>query len=170
MTRGEIMKAVADRYEVSVKDMAAAKQSRGILGIARQAAMYEMRAAGRWSAAQIAAMLNVERSVVIHGADQHAARNGIEPPPKRPAPQTQKRCVDFTARIVKHEGQVDGLRFGRIWIGPSQLAFRFDRLTGKVRLFKNDTTGATPMTEIFSAGRLEAARLACVEKFGVIEP
>lgn len=170
MTRAEILRAVAERFDVSVDELKGLKAKRGKIRLARQAAMYELRAAGQWSGLQIGRDLNVDHSTVLHGADCHADRMGLPRLPRRKPPQTQRRRPLSKAVVGYSEGHMDGIRYGRVWVGSVSHAFRFDRLTGAVRLFKNDVSGQEVTIEITDPERVQAARLACVEKFGVIEP
>lgn len=167
MTRQEILRACADRYGLTIEQMRQ-KHRKNVIGTARQAAMYEMRAAEAWTLGQIANFLGVDKATIIHGADQHAIRYGLPLLARQPPPEGPRRRKPGAARIAHYEGNIDGFRWGRVWIGKSQLNFRFDRLTGSVRLFRNDVEGGTPMIEIDCQDRIELARLACVEKFGVV--
>lgn len=154
MRMTDIIRQVGQRYGVPMRLMIQPYQRDQWAAPARQAAMYELRAAGRWSSRQIAKQLGLDdHSSVIKGANVHARRHGL--------PVLRRVCA-----VLSVEGDMDGLRHGVVNLGGVKRTYQFDRLTGHVTLY-SEPVNARGLVFDENPLRLAAAREVLIETIGL---
>lgn len=71
-----VLEAVATARGCTVKDLLQ-KGTRGPVGVARQAAMAELYATGRYSLPKLGQLFGVDHTAILHGIRRHKERMGI---------------------------------------------------------------------------------------------
>jgi len=154
MRMDTMIREVARRYGVPMRLMVIPYPRDHWVAPARQAAMYELRAAGRWSSKQIAGALGLDdHSSVIKGAHVHARKHGL--------PLLRRVCA-----VLSVEGNMDGLRHGVVNLGGVKRTYQFDRLTGHVTLY-SEPVNARGIVLDENPLRLAAAREVLIETIGM---
>lgn len=154
MKKSDIIRQVAARYGVPFRLMNQRGARDGWVSVARQAAMYELRAAGRWSNRQIADSLGLDdHTSVIHGADVHADKHGL--------PRLRR-----VAAVMSVHGDQDALRHGIVNLGGVKRFYQFCRLTGHVTLYSEPINARGAVLDE-KPDRIAAAREVLIETIGL---